>query len=149
MFATLTAPIDKTQASEVAIVDSLGKNVWSEMAWNATMAIAPDGSFVALSTAGTRPEYRAPPVPEFTSDLWLRDKFGSSLAHRSFNGRVAGVSSDSRCVLVQTETDLVGMNRELQEVWRIRDAKSPQFEGNVILENLGNSLRASRMPICK
>jgi hypothetical protein len=152
MFATLTVPMDGPQIGEVAIVDSLGRTVWSDMARNVTMAIAPDGSFVALSSTGMKPQPGASPVvPEFTdaSNLWLRDKLGRSFAHRSFKGSVMGVSSDSRCVLLQTETDLVGMNRELKEVWRIRNAKSPQFQDNVIVENLGNSLRASRMPECK
>jgi len=50
--------------------------------------------------------------------------------------------------VLQADTDLVGVNRALKEVWRLRSAKSPQFEGNIIVENLGNSLRASRMPGC-
>jgi hypothetical protein len=152
MFATLTSPIDAPNGSEVAIVDSLGRTVWSEVARNPTMAIAPDGTFVALAATSTKAEHRASPgVPEFvnTSNLWLRDKSGRSFAHRSLNGRVVGVTSDSRCILIQTENDLLGMNRELKEVWRVRNVKSPQFEANVIVENLGNSLRASRMPACK
>jgi hypothetical protein len=128
------------QVGEVSILDSLGKTVWSEMASNATMAIAPDGSFVALSAVSESRD---------TPEVWLRDKSGKILANRAFDGIVKGVSSDSRCVVLQTETDLVGVNRELKDVWRINNVKSPQFEGNVILENRGSSLRASRMPACK
>jgi len=84
-----------------------------------------------------------------TPEVWLRDKTGKVLAHRPISADVVGISADSRCVVLQTKTDLIGVNRELKEVWRLSNATSPQFEGNLILENLGSSLRASRMPACK
>jgi hypothetical protein len=152
LFATLTAPMHGPQVGEVSIVDTQGRTAWSETAWNARMAIAPDGSFVAISTTFAKSQHRAPStVPELMDgpDVWLRDRTGKVLAHRPFKGNVAGVSSDSKCVVLQTESDVVGVNRELKEVWRMRNAKSPQIEGNLILENWGNSLRASRMPACK
>ena len=151
VFAALTAPMHGPQRGEVSIVNSQGRTVWSEVAWNARMAIAPDGSFVALSTTSPKQHHSPSAVPDFmdSPEVWLRDKAGTVLAHRSFNGNVVGVSSDSRCVVLQADTDLVGVNRALKEVWRLRNAKSPQFEGNIIVENLGNSLRASRMPGCK
>jgi len=152
VFATLTAPMHGPQGGEVSIVDSMGRTVWSEVAWNARMAIAPDGTFVALSTSGSKPQHRGPSaVPELMDapEVWLRDRSGNVLAHRSFKGNVVGVSADSRCIVLQAETDLVGVNRELKEVWRMRNPKAPQFQGSIILENLGNSLRASRVPACK
>jgi hypothetical protein len=153
MFATLTAPMHGPQNGEVSIVDSQGRTVWSEKAWNARMAIAPDGSFVALSkTDSPRPQHRIPstvPVLTDSPEIWLRDRAGNVLAHRSFRGNVLGVSSDSSCVVLQTEKDLVGVDRQLKEAWRLKNAKSPLFEGSVVVENLGNSLRASRIPTCK
>jgi hypothetical protein len=151
LFATLMAPLHALQAGEVSIVDSQGRTLWKETAWNARMAIAPDGTFVALST--TPPKAHRPPsaVPELieTKEVWLRDKTGKVLTHQPFSGDVVGISSDSRCVVLRTETDLIGVNRELKEAWRLRNATSPQFEGNLIIEDLGNSLRASKMPACK
>jgi len=144
MFAAVTAPLDKPQDGTVSILDSHGRTVWTERAGNASVAAAPDGSFAAISL--TAPH--ANPLTA-TPDISLRDKTGKLLAHRPFKGSIAGISWDNRCVILQTGPDLVGLNRELKEIWRLRNARPAVLEGNLILENLGHAVRASRMPTCR
>jgi hypothetical protein len=157
LFATLAAPMHGPQGGEIAIVDAQGKAVWKEMAWDASMAIAPDGSFVTFATTPEKPQQRTTPpypvTPELvdTPNVQVRDKTGKVLASRAFNGTVVGVSSDSRCILLQqtSSRDLVGVNRQLVEAWRLRSAKEPRHDGSLILELDGNKIRASRMPVCR
>ena len=59
LFATLTAPMHGSQGGEIAILDAHGTQIWQQMAWNAGMAIAPDGSFVAFSTTPEKPRQPA------------------------------------------------------------------------------------------
>lgn len=157
LFATLTSPMHGPQGGDIAILDAQGKILWKEMSWNASMAIAPDGSFVAFATTPEKAPQVAgsavswTPALADTSEIRLRDKSGKILATRTFNGWVVGVSSDSRCILVEEKgkQDLVGLNRQLVEVWRLPNAQSPHLEGGLILELDGNKIRASRMPPCR
>ena len=136
-FATVTAPGNGSQDGDVSILDSYGRTLWTEKAGNASAAVAPDSSFAAFSVNV--------PVPE----IRLRDRTGKLLAYRSLSGTVVGITSDSKCVLLQMGTDLVGLNRELKEVWRLRNAHSPQLESQLIVQNLGSTVRASKMPVCR
>jgi hypothetical protein len=156
LFATLTAPMHGPQGGDIAILDSEGKALWKETAWNASMAVAPDASFVVFATSAERPQRTtgaAPVSPQLadTPDIRLLDRTGKVLARRTFNGPVVGVSTDSRCILLQqvSNQDLVGVNRQLTEVWRLKNAQAPRHEGSLIVELDGNRIRASRMPGCR
>ena len=155
LFATLTAPMHGPQGGDIAILDGQGKVLWKEMAWNASMAMAPDASFAVFATTAektARPSGSAL-TPELggTPDIRVRDKTGKVLSQLAFNGSVIGISSDSKCILLQQNSnqDLVGMNHRLVESWRLRNAKEPRYEGTVIMELDGNTIRASRMPACR
>jgi hypothetical protein len=156
LFATLSAPMHGPQGGEIAILDAQGTAVWQSVAWNASMAIAPDGSFVAFGTTPekanqptTAPFPVAPELSE-TPEVRVLDKSGKVLAQSTFNGTLIGVSADSKCILLRlTSQDLIGVNRQLVGVWRLPKAQEPRYEDTLILEQEGNNIRASRRPACR
>jgi hypothetical protein len=154
LFATLTAPMHGPQSGDIAILDSAGKVLWKEMAWNASMAIAPDASFVVFATTAARSQRStgSASTPDLggTPDIRVRDKTGKVVSQRAFDGAVVGVSSDSKCILLHqtSNQDLIAVNRQLVETWRLRNAREPRHQGTLIMELDGNTIRASRMPGC-
>ena len=156
LFATLTAPMHGPQGGEIAILDAHGSQIWQQTAWNAGMAIAPDGSFVAFSTTPEKSQQPATPpfpvVPDLsdTPEVRLMDKTGKLLAQSAFNGALVGISDD-RCILLRLTPnhDFLGVNRQLVGVWRLPKAWELRYEGSLIVEHEGNKIRASRMPACK
>lgn len=156
LFATLTAPMHGPQGGEIAILNAHGTQIWQQVAWNASMAIAPDGSFVAFSTTPEKPQQPTtapyPVVPHLsdTPEVRLMDKTGKLLAHSLIHGALVGVSDD-RCILLRLPPtqDFIGVNKQLVEVWRLPKAWELHHEGSLIVEHEGNKIRASRMSACK
>jgi hypothetical protein len=155
--ATLTAPMHGPQGGDIMLLDSQGRILWKEMAWNAAMAAAPDGSFAVFQTTPEKPQQATTPpfpiAPELgeISFLSIRDKNGKPLAefHRPFNGTILGVSGDSRCILLSDDRDLLAVDRQLKDAWRLRNALYTQYGGSLILQSEGDVLRMYRMPACK
>jgi len=169
LFAGLTAPMHGPQGGDIVILDAAGKVLWKEFAWDASMAIAPNGKFVVFTrntvspNQPTQPPFPISPVLNNTPEISIRDRAGKELAHGPFAGQLAGVSSDSSCVLVKwgrysltqpitpTRNWLAGWNRDLKEVWRWNiEGFAPFFEVNsdVVFDWNGDTIRAYRLPTC-
>lgn len=123
--------------------------------WDPSIAIAPDGSFAAFAAI---PMQARMPEPDERPDVWIADRTGRTLARRSIDGIVQGISTGG-CVLTQerdrpsARDDLVGRDRRLNEVWRIPDAYSiwsisPQHASDLLIQHHRSTLAAYRLPRC-
>jgi len=175
LIAGLTAPMHGPQGGDIVILDGDGRFLWKDFAWDASMAIAPNGKFVVFTRKTVsanqpkEPPFPISPVLNNTPEISIRDRVGKELANGPFAGRLAGVSSDSSCVLVRwgrysptqpmppTRDWLAGLDRSLKEVWRWNiESFSPFSEVNsnsgmtsdLVFDWNGDTVRAYRIPSC-
>jgi len=167
LFAGLTAPMHGPQGGDVVILDAAGKVLWKDFAWDASMAVAPNASLVVFTAntvspnQPTQPPYPNAPLLNDIPEIWVRDRAGNVIAHGPFEGRLAGVSSDSSCVLVvqgrytltQGKTPplvwLAGFNRSLKEVWRVESLTPyPLVASNLLFDVNADTIHAYLIPTC-
>jgi hypothetical protein len=168
-FAALTAPMHGRQYGDVAMLDASGKELWTVPVQDAAIAMAPDGSFIALSGKSekadqpTEPPFPIAPLLNATPEIWIHGRDGKVLAHEELQARVIGVTGDSSCVLVAPDYSdgttpsnarhqwIAGFNRSLKETWRL-DVSMPDSRrvvDDLLFDYTGNELRAYRIPSCE
>ncbi len=162
LFAGLWAPMHGPQGGSIGIFDSNGKELWSDGAWNADMAVDPHGRFVVFSgsTESASQPTPFPIVPILNApEIWIRDRSGQLMAQGPFKRRLAGVSSGS-CILAMEVVEsqgeqsyrLIGLDRWLTDVWHLDNATDRYpttfARGDLLLQKAGNTIQAFQLPHC-
>jgi hypothetical protein len=167
LFAALRAPMHGPQYGEIAILDSSGKTMWNGSGYDASMAVAPDGTFVAFvsktesADQPTQPPFPLVPGLNETPEIWIRDRNGKVLAHGPFAGRLIDVAGASNCILAVEDRFgrgpssgvvplwFAGFDSSLKEVWRIDGTRYPQVvAADLMIDFQGDTIRAYHIPDC-
>ena len=169
LFVALTAPMHGPDYGQIAILDARGKELWSGPGYDASMAIAPNGDFVAfVGKTEKADQSKEPPFPlspelNATPEIWIRDRNGKELAHGTFPARVIGVSGDSSCILAAPDYSggrpvpdprpswIAGFNPGLKEIWRldVSAVDSRRVATALLFDFQGDTIRAWRIPPCE
>jgi hypothetical protein len=157
-FAAWFTPAHGPQGGMAEILDARGVSVWtSGNVWEPHIAMAPDGSFVAVSAIPMRSTM---PTPDELPDLSIVDRSGRVWSRRQVDGHVESISNDGTCVFLRESgtggrVDLVARDRALEEKWRFRQFYNGPItrsqiwpQSNLVIEQDRNRIATYRVKGC-